>query len=106
MRLLPNQVKHENIRYNLDLEVKAVLIVIDYKATVKSSLLRHIYIKHKNIRVNCNSCEYKATTKQHLKMHIKTQHDETRYDLKECNYVVSTKTNIKQHVQVTHENAN
>ena len=52
---------HEGKRYSCD--------QCDYKATQKSSLIRHQQSVNKGIKYSCNQCDYKATQQSGIKIH-------------------------------------
>ena len=51
----------------------------DYKATCKTSLLKHMKSIHKGVKFPCEQCDYKATRKGNLMAHIKSTHKGVKF---------------------------
>ena len=49
-----------------------------HKATLRTSLIRHIQSKHEGIKYPCSECDYKASERGQLRKHFKSKHENVK----------------------------
>jgi len=67
------------------------------------NLLKHIRIKHEDVRYPCSQCDYKATQQSHLKRHMESLHEGLKYPCSQCDYKANQQTQLKIHIESVHE---
>ena len=59
---------------------------------------------HEGFKIPCDQCYFKATCKSSLLRHSKSTHEGLKYYCVKCAYKTSSKDNLKEHSQSKHEN--
>ena len=65
--------------------------------------LRHMKIRHGEIRRNCDDCDFKASLPYLLIEHKRTKHDFIKYNCDECEAKFNFKGSLKKHVDRVHK---
>ena len=76
----------------------------DYRANLRTSIVRHIEIVHKLIRYPCKECPFRAHQKAHLLEHVEAIHEGVIYQCDYCDHKSKTQIDLWKHHQTHHCN--